>query len=919
MALYHFNCTVRSRSSGSNAVAIAAYNSGEKLKDEKTGKTKYYVNKRDTVIYDAILLPDYAPERFESRQKLWNAVEQESNRKDSQLCRTYNIACQREFTRSENIELLRKFCEVEREDGKCVDLCVHDPGFCGRPTLEYLNALSDGNLHAHIQTTMTSFDSSEQWNPRRKTEFVYEKDTNGNIVMEPVLDKKGNPKLGKNGQPLLQKKRIPVIDTKTGKQKIRKGKKVWKRVDIETDATRWNSDEYFEKERSLWEKLVNDKFQEKYRQLTAVYEKTHSESDRLALLRITDPETGGPIQISRDSYEKQGLDKIPSIHLGYKAAAMEERGIKTERGDINREIAVDNSKIIDLTKRSKNLTADIEVVKKERNDIHEKIENEKTLISALQNENDYIGSAIQLELKKAEDSIGATLSDYERKELEPLCEKYVISKAENDRLEIQKVVKNIQTERNAIWLVGEASRYFTGALDTNSWNRLFAVAKNAYRTDNFDEFCTASIDELSKNIPKGNAPKVIVDSIHLIKTAVGRNLSHSEFCKVAKYQFNMVFDLQHLAKWMDKFSKYSAYKQGQAYIASVMDSEIPNDEKKLRKLQSKFRDNRVFISCCNERYQDVDEQYIDPKAYDNKAKAVDQALKTIADDKKVVIDFEEKVKLFTQKGIGKMPNATAITVRTEQLNSIVDEYEVTKQCMRRLEITSRDFWLSREKSMKQVDTELEEEQRRIKEAEEQLENAKNQELDEKKKENEALQDRLRLVSLAVEQIDQQKKEDTKRKVTENQGEESRVQGVVVPVENTHSASNVDKHMKESLVALPEKPSSEVVCEEIGTEKSVIQKQKAPHRTIRGITLMSDFRVRKVSVSITWEDGKTTTYSADKYNQMWAEHCEDIQSYNGQVNEKRRVTPERLKGQIDDMIAYTLEKQRGHVHGHGPKR
>jgi len=44
-------------------------------------------------------------------------------------------------------------------------------------------------------------------------------------------------------------------------------------------------------------------------------------------------------RIDHRSYERQGIDQIPTIHLGVAASAMEKRGIATERGNINREIA----------------------------------------------------------------------------------------------------------------------------------------------------------------------------------------------------------------------------------------------------------------------------------------------------------------------------------------------------------------------------------------------------------------------------------------------------------------------------------------------------------------------------------------------------------------------------------------------------
>jgi ATP-dependent exoDNAse (exonuclease V) alpha subunit len=56
-------------------------------------------------------------------------------------------------------------------------------------------------------------------------------------------------------------------------------------------------------------------------------------------------------RIDHRSYERQGVDQIPTIHLGVAASAMEKRGIKTERGNINREIEVNNQKLRQLKAR----------------------------------------------------------------------------------------------------------------------------------------------------------------------------------------------------------------------------------------------------------------------------------------------------------------------------------------------------------------------------------------------------------------------------------------------------------------------------------------------------------------------------------------------------------------------------------------
>ena len=80
------------------------------------------------------------------------------------------------------------------------------------------------------------------------------------------------------------------------------------------DTTDWNNRENAEKWRAAWAAYAN-------RALEA--------ADR-------------PERIDHRSYKRQGIEKIPSIHMGVAASQMERRGIATEKGDINRQIAADN-------------------------------------------------------------------------------------------------------------------------------------------------------------------------------------------------------------------------------------------------------------------------------------------------------------------------------------------------------------------------------------------------------------------------------------------------------------------------------------------------------------------------------------------------------------------------------------------------
>ena len=46
--------------------------------------------------------------------------------------------------------------------------------------------------------------------------------------------------------------------------------------------------------------------------------------------------------VDHRSCARQGIDQIPTVHLGPAASRMEKKGIRTERGDINRAIEITN-------------------------------------------------------------------------------------------------------------------------------------------------------------------------------------------------------------------------------------------------------------------------------------------------------------------------------------------------------------------------------------------------------------------------------------------------------------------------------------------------------------------------------------------------------------------------------------------------
>ena len=112
-----------------------------------------------------------------------------------------------------------------------------------------------------------------------------------------------------------------VYDLDSQGQRIPDGKGGWK--NHREDTTDWNRRENAEKWRAAWAAYTN-------RALEAA---------------------GRPERIDHRSYKRQGVDKIPTVHMGPAASQMERRGIVTEKGNINREIAADNKLLKEIKAR----------------------------------------------------------------------------------------------------------------------------------------------------------------------------------------------------------------------------------------------------------------------------------------------------------------------------------------------------------------------------------------------------------------------------------------------------------------------------------------------------------------------------------------------------------------------------------------
>ena len=149
MAVYFLNLKTFGRSGGSSAASAAAYRAGERIHDERTGRT-YDHSERQDVMHKEIVLPSrFAGEDMawaRDRASLWNAAESAEVRKNARVAREYLVALPVELSAAQRVGLVRGFSqELSDRYGFAVDVAIHAPR-------DFPDS-DPRNFHAHLLTT----------------------------------------------------------------------------------------------------------------------------------------------------------------------------------------------------------------------------------------------------------------------------------------------------------------------------------------------------------------------------------------------------------------------------------------------------------------------------------------------------------------------------------------------------------------------------------------------------------------------------------------------------------------------------------------------------------------------------------------------------------------------------------------------
>jgi ATP-dependent exoDNAse (exonuclease V) alpha subunit len=140
------------RGNGSSATSASAYRAGERIRDERTGRTFDHSDRQDVMHKEIVLPAKWADADMSwalDRANLWNTVEAAETRSNARVAREFLVALPAELSRQQQVELTRGFSrELADRHGFGVDFAVHAPRDDPR------------NFHAHLLATTREIHSS---------------------------------------------------------------------------------------------------------------------------------------------------------------------------------------------------------------------------------------------------------------------------------------------------------------------------------------------------------------------------------------------------------------------------------------------------------------------------------------------------------------------------------------------------------------------------------------------------------------------------------------------------------------------------------------------------------------------------------------------------------------------------------------
>ena len=317
-------------------------------------------------------------------------------------------------------------------DKDAAKIMIHDfaaylakRGMC----VDYAVHWKNGNHHAHIMLTTRQIDKNGEW-AKYKEKKVYARDEQGNKI--PLLDKDGKQKT-----------------------KARKGKgveKLWKRVSVIDNP--WNKKAEYENWKRRLARLEN-------RELI---------------------KAGSDVRVDSRSYKERGIDKVPQVHEGYAARAIEKRGEKSFLCEHNREVRALNEKI----EQSKELEKRIAELKKQKTE-QQKQQKPEQNAQPLKDENITICGWLELSNEERKEVWSSLPPRLQRQPLSVKNKEARSELIENQRLFMQKSVYAKNENGNFVMLCLNKKQAHDCGLIESATKGTFTPVKTQVKSSRLEE------------------------------------------------------------------------------------------------------------------------------------------------------------------------------------------------------------------------------------------------------------------------------------------------------------------------------------------------------------------------------------------------------------------------------------------------
>lgn len=325
-------------SGGKSCVATSAYMSREKLKDEQMNHSFNYSGHEHDNTFSNVTLCKGAPEEWQDKEKLWNAVEAEEKGKNTRKAKQWILAVPQKMTEEQTEQAVKEFQSFLAEKGMCSQADVHEPDS------KRSAAQIEKNKHVHVLATQRKINEQGKWEQiKEKKVYANYLDAEGKPAYNPDIPNDTAhrvPKVDPEKVAEWEKRHEQQFDMRTAKAKDKaevqkigaRNRKEWERVTIQDNP--FNKKEFIEESRAKWAEVCNK----------------HLSAEQ---------------QIDHRSYERQGIDKVSEIHegIGYHQ--------QDERAEYNKAVQELNSNM-DLLK--KEAPQELEQIRSEVNDIRESLE-----------------------------------------------------------------------------------------------------------------------------------------------------------------------------------------------------------------------------------------------------------------------------------------------------------------------------------------------------------------------------------------------------------------------------------------------------------------------------------------------------------------------------------------------------------------